>query len=135
MYVLYRFFGSSHDLIPENFKLLTGSIKSDGQVFSRMNRALFDTFHRIVSVHLEAGVQYPCKHANRSAYHGRAEPYGHAVEAVTNRIDIEQANDDAAYGEQETQVVHRVRKFGESELCVPFISDAETDSPIRKHYQ
>ncbi|MNG14563.1 hypothetical protein D3C84_983280 [compost metagenome] len=99
MYVLYRFFGSSHDLISENLKLLAGGIKSNGQVFSRMNRAFFDTFHRIVSVHLKAGVQYPCQHANRSAHHGRAEPYGHAVETVANRIDIEQANDDAAYGE------------------------------------
>ncbi|MNJ42894.1 hypothetical protein D3C77_378750 [compost metagenome] len=54
LHALHRFFRSSHDLIPENLKLLTSSIKRHSKVFGRLYRALLDTLDRVVFVYLEA---------------------------------------------------------------------------------
>jgi len=63
---------------------------------------------------------------NRTAIPLRFSPIG---------INVEKTDDDAANGEQEPEVVHRVRKFREGKLDVPFLPYAVTDKPIATHHE
>ncbi|MNR51541.1 hypothetical protein D3C85_1712280 [compost metagenome] len=100
MYALHRFLGSSHDLISENLKLLAGGIKRHSKVFGRLNRAFLDTLDCIIGVYPEASVQHPGQHANCGTHHRGPEPYGHTIKTVANRVNVEQADDDAGNSEQ-----------------------------------
>ncbi|MNS68883.1 hypothetical protein D3C72_1021780 [compost metagenome] len=132
---LHGFLGSGHHLIPEDLKLLTRRIKGHGQVFSRLNSAFLYPLDRVIGVYSEARVQHPRRHANGSAHHCGAEPNSHAIEVIANGFDVDQADNDAANGEQKAQVVHRVCKLCEGELCVPFLPHAVTHNPVDAHHR